>query len=528
MVLATCCALGWFLWGLMDHPFLGYTGEHSHYMELARSMAEGHGYTLTHGGTRVPYLDSPPLYPFVLSLLMNILDETHLPALVHPFKLFNLGLYIVSVFLTYSFVNRQIRKPYPYIITALYALSPMTLAVADSITSEMLYVVFSLLALVAVDKYYAEQGAGVSRWQLLWCGLCLVACILTRNIGFALLVGFFLLSLKTLGIKRACVVSVLVLVCLSPWFIREIYYRNAEAVQTSQGQALQSPPEALPVTQIFDDPVEFAEQAFKNGESNLIDATQHTLGALDFERFDGVLVKKLHVENLELRFSDYAWVRWTIGALIALGILIGFYQGAGIGSCYLMVFILVAAVLSVDKQRFLMPVLPLMLFYLFFGVMRIGEWMAQLKMPVSKIAVPLLTLLIGINSFSGHLENLREARLIQAYNRPESLEETQQGLVRALRWIHLNTPPSAEIVAHKPTATFVYTDRKSRRFPHQRKSKTLMKDLMRSDYVLEEEGVGSVRSYLTPVIEKYQKLFRLVYNDPDSQIRIWKVQATAP
>jgi hypothetical protein len=500
----------------MGHPFLGGAGDHVHYVQLASALAQDHGYALLKNGVWVPYVDSPPLYPFLLSLLMRMLGEYQLSELIEPFKVFNFGLYLLSVFLLYRFSSHQIRKPYPYLVTAVYALSPLTLSVACSVTSEMAYVVFSMCAVMTIDKYYSEHGSGVTRWHLFLCGLCLLAAVLTRNIGFSLILAFFLLSMRTLGTKRACVVVGTLLICLSPWFVREVYYRNyypTEPVAHTEA----------PVDRLFQDPVEFVSHAFHNGEQNLVDATQNTLGSLDMSRFNALLVQKLHLDSVEFRFSDYAWVRWTLGILIAIGVFVGFYIGSGIGSLYLLVFILVAAVLAVDKQRYLMPIMPLMVYYLYLGLMRVGEWFSQLKIPISKVAVPVLTVLIAVNSLSGHLENLGESKLLNAYGEKSPDMEDHHGYLKALTWLKHNTAAKSEVVSHRPTSTYVYSGRKARRYPQKRKAKPLLEDLRQSQYILEEANVASVRQYLTPALRKNPQGFRLVYNDADANIRIWKV-----
>lgn len=517
------CACGWMIWQVLDHPFLESGMENSDFMELAKALAAGKGYTLLHTGNDLPYLNHPPLYPLILAGVMKIYDQTDLIKLIHPFKVLNLWMYLTSVVLVYYYFRRNIRKPYPFVITALYGLSPLTLSVAGSITSEMTYMVLSMLALISIDKFFADKGPSVTKWQLAFCLFWIIAAIFTRNIGFALLGAFFLLALKSMGIKRAFVVLGIVLACIAPWFLREIYYRNYYPTQSTAGIS-QEVSQVSNLPNPFSSPSRYFTQVFNNGEATLRDTTQNTLGTLSFERFDAMIIRKLNLDDMELRFSDLTWARWTLGILVALGLLVGIKQFSGIGSLYLAVFILCTSLVMVEKQaRYLLPVLPFIYFYLYMGVMRLGEWMAQVKLPVSKLLVPIFTLIIGFNSLNGHLENLREARLIQAYYRPETLQSEQKGYLRALQWIRSNTPPTVEIIARKPSAAYVYTERKSRLYPQKKDLNATITDLRHSDYILEELGVRAMRHYLSPAVEKHPEFFRLVYNDPASQIRIWRV-----
>lgn len=531
LFVAACWTAGWFLWHLLDHPFLDGAAASAVYMELAKSIAEGHGYTLLHTTTSVPHLAHPPVYPLLLSWVMQGLHQNDLMKLIHPFKLLNLGFYLVSIFLVYRFSCRGIRKPYPFLITGLYALAPLTVSAAGSISSEMAFLVFSMTALLVIDKFFTDKGGGITRWDWVWGGFWVVLSILTRNAGFALLAAYFLLALRHTGLKRSCVMLALVLTVLSPWYLREIFYRNfypnQELLVQELGHETMVPHAADP----FADSDHFFSRMLENAEETLIDATQHTMGALSFDRFEGGMFEKLHLDDVEVRFSEMPWVPWTLGVLVLFGVMVGMQGCSGIGSLYLGVFLAAACLIPIERQTYyLLPILPLMLFYLFMGVMRFGEWMAQVKIPVSKVAVPALVVVIGVNCLAGHLEHLRETRMIQAYYKPETsggeMSGQQRGYLRALQWIRTNTPPRVQIVARKPSSTYVFTERKARPFPQYRQPERVLADLLRADYVLEEMGVRAVRNYLSPAIQRHPQHFRLVYNDPGSQIRIWQVQST--
>ncbi|MBY0405408.1 MAG: hypothetical protein K2X66_16020, partial [Cyanobacteria bacterium] len=315
LFILVCCATGLFLWQMADHPFLETGQENASFVELAKSLVEGKGYTLLHTAEDAPYIQSPPVYPLMLAGLMTFAHQTDVVKMIHPFKVLNLALYLLSIVLVYSYFQKYIRKPYPFVVTALYAFAPMTLSVAGSITSEMAYMVFSMMAILAIDKYFPEKGVEVSKWQLFLCIFWVVASVLTRNIGFALLLAFFVIAFRTVGMKQAFLILAVCLVCLAPWFLREVYYKNyfpnqlaASGQNASLGlssgglssggpSTTSNPNNASGLTSplSWSDPAQYFRQVVLNGEATLSDTTQNTLGVLNFDRFDSLVVNKLRL-----------------------------------------------------------------------------------------------------------------------------------------------------------------------------------------------------------------------------------------
>ncbi len=526
LILLFCLAGAWLLWQYINAPWMQNAVVSNQFIELARSLAQGHGYTLVEGGQHVPYLATPPLYPLLLAGIMLVAGTTSMHALAGPFMGLDFCLYLGSVLLVYNFISHRIRKPYSYLVTLLYTVSPLTLSAVKSMTPEMAYLVCSLLAMVAIDKYFVEKGSGVRRWQVVWCCLWVVAAMLTKNLGISLMLAFFILSWYRLGTKRAFVTLGTVLIILSPWFLRDIIHRNfADAVASPIHQSLTT---QYTLSSPFTQPKSFTGQLLRNADAAMAEMTHATIGSLNFEYMRSPVTRQLRMDEMEFRFADIPAVRWTLGALVLLGVFIGFYQYSGIGSTYLLTFLTTTLFLPLEGHLSIFPVLPLLLFFLFNAVMWLGRGAKKiLHLPLTKVAVPVLTLLILFNSLNSHLQSMHRER-VMAVSRPifteKGLTETPRNsnYLRAMRWLRTNTPQEARVISPKPEDVRLFSQRRGQPLtPPPRHGRTQFEE---GDYVVEDRNDDHSRRHLAPLIDTPGTHAVLVYNDPE--FRIWKVLST--
>ena len=134
---------------------LDLNGDNATYIQLARNMAEGHGYTtLNLEGEYVPASHFPPGYSALLSFFMRIGIDS-----LMAFKILNgifLGLGIIILYFITWKVTKQLYLAFS--IAILSVLAPSTLHFAGMVMSEMSYMLATVLAILSLFLYDRQMA----------------------------------------------------------------------------------------------------------------------------------------------------------------------------------------------------------------------------------------------------------------------------------------------------------------------------------------------------------------------------------
>lgn len=521
--LAGCVALGYLLYkGLM--PAIEINAETIQTMAMAKLFADGRWIDA------FSRFNMPPIYPLLQALVIKIKHTTDLPRLIDGFQLINLICYALSVGLVHYFVRRQIHKPYIFAITALYALSPLTLNMAWTLDPQMAYMVLSMATLLVIDVSLSKDsalGGQLSRGEIILCGALLGLSILTRQVGYTLLIGFFFILIKRFGLKKSLSVVGTIMLCLSPFVGRDLFYaaRSPESYIGNSTQLLRQAGRHG-VLRIVES---YADQA-------VFTIANHTIGNLNLSSLDEVAQTPKRSGPSQIEISKKPWGRWLLAFIAITGAIYGLYQYTGVGTLYLCTYTLTALVLVPQTGLLLSPVLPLLLFSLYYGISRTGQWLKPLHISSSKILAPALTCWISLCSFTTHLAQARGVfgnpnaagldhtpRLMymntatEPENRLEE-EQTKTSHRKAMDWLQEHTPSTARL--GRPTQDVAsLSHEESKEAQEQWKN-----ELGQYDYLLEEGA-----SKLVPMKGKNAHSpsgLKLVYEDVPGRIRIWQVNPT--
>jgi hypothetical protein len=470
----------------------------------------------------------PPVYPLLMALVIKIKHSTELPKLVEGFHTLNLILYFLSIGLVHFFVRRQIPKPYTFIITGLYVLAPATLGMVWAINPQMIYMVLSMASLIAIDISLSKEsalGGQLSRGEIILCGICMGLSILSWQVGYTLLVAFFFVTVKRFGLKKSGLILSVIILCLSPFIGRDLFY------------VLRSPqPYVGPTVSIVES---MASQGFFRtveayADRIIVNVTDHALGDLNLASVDRLAQTPKASGPSRIDVEQKPWVRWVIAIVAITGAIYGLYQYTGIGTLYLCTYVVTALALLPNAGLDLAPVLPLLLFYLYFGLLRMGQWFQKLDMPLlTKVAVPVLTGWILLATFTSHLSLFRSGghRKINGHKPkimymstakdPETrLQQAQTGSAhrRAMDWLKEHTEPDAKVATPRPEAMSRLTGTDGKKAPDEAEQKQLQSELGQYNYLVEEGA-----SKISPAQANKGNGLKMVYEDVPGKIRIWQV-----
>ncbi len=446
LLLAALVAHALLAWLARDPGIL--TGQDDvEYIVLGQSLRHG-GYHLLFRSDPPARAQYPPGYPVLLALWGGVLGDGY-DALVALSLLLSLGSLIV-IFLAV----RRVADPRLAAAAALVtALNPEFVHFGGAIRSEAAYTLLSLLALYAVLRAAGAPGEGESAGAFganasrlpthhaqRWLALAAVAALyasLTRMVGVTLLAALLLhwalekrwrmvVPIATIGV---CAVGAwLVSLALGPTLAVGSNYA-AELRSLWSGSAFMPP---LP-RRSLDALAFYATRALP---------WELSLPSVAGTPIDNVALAMLLAATL----GAGAWVLWRRWRPAAL---------------YLLCYALLMIVWLWAVERFLLPVVPLLIVTMLLG----AAWLAgRVRQTFALPAALALALLLGI---SGGARSVAQARTNMVCDRSGDLPPAsclftdQKSYFEALRWIRANTPPDAHLLAVKSGALYRYTGRQA-------------------------------------------------------------------
>lgn len=219
ILLAVFVAYFAFVFSSTVDPKLDLNGDNAHYIQLARNIADGHGYAAVRpDGTTLLASHFPPGYSAILSVFITLGFDT-----LMSFKVIN-GIFLLFSLIGLSFLTWKLtgQRYLVLAISALTILSPQLMHFAGIVMSEMSYLLatmLSILSLYLYDRYKGEKKFYTSPW-FYTAILFAVGAYYIRTVGASImfaLVVFYLFRKEWLA-SVASIVSMFLL--LLPWSMR--------------------------------------------------------------------------------------------------------------------------------------------------------------------------------------------------------------------------------------------------------------------------------------------------------------------
>ena len=454
----------------------------SQYLLHARNIAEGRNYNDIHFIRNPLHFIAPqaypPLVPLVLAPVYHFfgLDLTAM-------KLAQLACFCLSLLVMGRLFGRSLSTLCVLAVVALFALNPYVSNEKDIIQSEYLFLLFSFLSLLLMELHYHRGTAGAIPGMGLLLGVTMYLAYGTREIGVVLLltlVCYEIVALRRLTWTVLVAVAVfLVLALLQKDLMTaapihpELHARLA-AMAAGEGRK-----EVEHISIFRFDPVHIARQVLRYGES----IKDFWPGGYPASWVAALLVTLLAV----IGYARRLWLRisaleiYTAGYLAVI-LLFGGFQGI----------------------RYLLPVLPLYLYYAFAGMQFSAKCLDR------RFAVVLFAVIL----FCAGDVYLREYRkqdfsvVVGGISTPDA--------VAMFDYINTTTGPGDIIVFRKPRVMALLTNRDSSVYPPNYNPPLLLRylDVLGADYVVTGRFEMDDRT-LKPVIGEYPNRFEPVFSSGD-------------
>ncbi len=200
------------------------------YLQLARNLAAGHGFTLT--GERTAYRDI--LFPFAASLVMRVCGDSPTPVLY-----LQAALSVFSALLLYALGRRRFSAQAALVMAAIWLVYPGAIIFSALFLTETLFLFLWIAALALFDRIEAN-GYRVTDAALV--GITLGLLVLTRAAGIVLVgaMALYLLVgrepvLRTARWKAVAVLLLATGITVLPWLARNYKTVGAFTLNTNGG-----------------------------------------------------------------------------------------------------------------------------------------------------------------------------------------------------------------------------------------------------------------------------------------------------
>ena len=225
---------------------------------------------------------------------------------------------------------------------------------------------------------------------------------------------------------------------------------------------------------------------------------------------------------------DFPGEAWLFLALIVVGFIAGrplmdrkpisILKVAEIHDWYVVGYFVVLFALPASPDRYLIPILPFLVLYLFRGLDAAVGLLREAS--ATKATFVVSAVLLFICSYPSNVAFISLKRSQEGY--PGYWEN----YYRSALWVGDHTPPESRIAARKPSLMWFWSRRESAVFPRTKNKEEALEGLKSSfDYVVVDNlpFFPDKVKYLIPVIEAYPKSFAIVHTTPEPKNYVFKI-----
>jgi len=475
-------------------------GDNATYILLSWSILDGKGYRDTYLPGEPAHQSYPFGYPLILAGIELICGRS-----LFFLKAFSILCLMGAVWLTFEIVLKLKKKTFlAFGIALVTAICPAMLEFSHWVLTEAPYLLVSLLSLFLFIRA-PENGKRRFAW-LFFAAIAAAASFYVRSNGMMLLSAIILCLLIKRRLLDAVAFTVTFAVLLSPWIL---YNR-------SLGGGLGQSVNVFFVLDVYN-----------------LDAGRITL--------IGILGRVL--ENWKIYFGGVfpgmalpAWFggepSYVLAALftgiLGTGLIADLRKSVSLVGIYTLFFLGLAMVWhpSVSSARYLVPIFPILMYYLIIGLN--AAWARIIKGNTLTLLIPIYTILVAFYASTLIPSIKMNVEMLKSYcggDKYAGYDSGWRSFYESADWIRKNSPESSIVVSRKPTLFCLASGRKSYcyQFTHDRDS--VLRSVLRADYVLVDRISGTTNHYLIPAIRSYvPERLEFVFVASDSFTCVLKVR----
>ncbi|MGH9822279.1 MAG: glycosyltransferase family 39 protein [Blastocatellia bacterium] len=450
---------------LLSPANFGYYSDDAVYVTTAKALATGQGYRLISLPTQPVQTKYPPVYPLMLALIWKV--SPNFPDNLTPMLLLSVAASIVASALTWVYLSGKgyTSKWVALLVVALAAINLNTVQFAINTFPEMPYAALSVGALLLAEERERNKDSwagGLTGGIVL--GLLIGLAFLTRVSGITLLAAvalYFVLRKRTKDALIPVAIGGLFVVGWFAWasHSRTPYPETNSAYYTDYFRYTLNVFKALQATEGHSLISVAWSVTTQNAIFLLIFCAPLQALGLTHEWLSG-LGTQIHGAILA--------VFYAAGALsIALGIRRHLAQGWRLVPIYVSFYLILHALLPYPNpaffSRYLVPILPFLVFFLVTEMYRAGEAAWRLLasprqiMRLGGALLGLALVTIAVLGFANHI--IAIGWMLNNQKAQQSLGKAQTS--PSIDWINSNTAETDVIACTNDGMYYLYTGRKA-------------------------------------------------------------------
>ena len=508
---------------LLDEKFsYVLVADSAHYILLARSIAEGYGYSDIHIPGNPPHTLYPPILPLLLSPFFYLFGYNFL-----WMKLLITGFAIASVYVIKHLFKEYGNRSIGTMLALLVITNYLWLSLTREILSEMPYMFFSLSTIYLLRRYENTGRLDLSRMMLLV--VLLVLTYFTKAIGINLymaVVVYLFVRADGYGLSRREVVFLAIagIVPFILWNIRGLFAGGEMSYLSIFFQS------------------DFYDEE-KGGLGLLAFLERLSRNIFMYLRCIGVIFMVSHFKSIFV--SPLSTVMVSLSIVLAVTVIAGLcyeiYHSRDLKAMYTMFYLLMLIAWQVygsgDAIRYLMPVLPFIYYYSTVGIYIMARLVPSTATAgFNRVSMLLCCLFLVMNL--AHIRimlnpgtmgrQLHATANILSTSLLRNIETLTPELLTGRRlsgslscfdeyirsaWILKEvSSPGEVIMTRKPELIAMITDRYAVRFPYTKRIDRIARFVedMGVDYILIDRCYEETERYLFPFIRAHEDMFSVL------------------
>ncbi|WP_298512767.1 glycosyltransferase family 39 protein [uncultured Kordia sp.] len=479
-------------------------GDNANYYILGNSLANGEGYTNIQHIEKEAHYHYPPGYPVLIAAVATVFSND-----IIAIKILN-GVFLLGAILLLFFIVKRLSENdhIAFAASLLTLLNYHILEYSTIMMSEIPFLFFSLLCIWLFLKIDFSKPI-FKNWLFFLMLLCLVFSFYIRSVGLALLVSM----VCSLGSKKQWKYAMTLMggfiILYLPWMIRNM---NAVGNTYVSQLSLKNPyqPEL--------------------GQANIIDICSRVFRNL--ERYIAIEIPSGLISSKEIVYKDLSIsiAEWFLGFFILGTIAFGIYRLKKYRTFIVFYMLAFFGLLMVWPSvwfgtRFLVPLIPLCMFLLIFGLIEFLS-LLQIKMlpkqTTSLVPIVVVVLLIFWSFFYGSnsISKLRE----QANS---DYADNYKNYFALAEWIHKNAADDAITVTRKEGLFYLFSKKKVTNYQKTLDREAQIEYLKQKNIsyvVVEQLGYSTTSKYLVPAIDRYPNKFKTILQLPNPNTYLMKFE----
>lgn len=434
------------------------------YVLLAKALATGQGYTIINSPTPGIRPFYAPFFPALLSLFYRF--SSGFPGNLLLLK----SVSIVAMFgvgLLAYFYFRRVREVPEFTalgIAAATVLYPALVFLAtSSVMSECVFTLLQLGALILLERAVAERENKGALKFVVFGALLVSAAFLTRPAGLGLLLGSLLYLLKEKVTRTLLVFAAIVALLVGPWVLYSRIYAPTPEQRAEQGANIVQPyttqfwqkvaGQPLEGTITFDD---LPERLW----NNLSEISKYDIGGIAFY----ALFRPLEPGERIRVGPEGRGLSLLLTVLALFGYVMTVRRRLTLAEIVLPLALGISISWGWEQFRLLLPLVPLLLYYLLMGLKGIGDLYSLLtgEKASSKQWIPataLIWLIVVSDLYSNNQYIQRMSDPSPAYQLKwlKAFQENEA----LIKYVGDNLPKDVVLATQNPALVYLYTGHKT-------------------------------------------------------------------